>query len=394
VRIKTVPEDFRVEERIDLPRDPEGVYTLYRVEKRGVTTPSVERQLARALHRRPAAIHFPGLKDKRAVAVQYVTVKGGGPEQVEGRGFTARRVGRSAERLQPSHLTGNRFTVTVRDVDPTDAAAFGPTLARLSQEGVPNYFDQQRFGSQTRDGDLPGKRIFRRDAEGALHAHLAERLAGDPRRLRAFKQTAADHWEAWDLIFDAAPSPSNFRSVLTYLRDHPTAGVPERDRYFRRALNLVTTRVLRIYIQAYQSLLWNRIVARYLVRQLGEPPASVSIAQEALPFYLDLAGRVTIDAVPLPYHRARYRDPDLAAVVKEVLRQEGFELNDLKPRILQRAYLPRGSRPLLLFPADVSVADPVPDERFTGSHSVTLTFTLPPGAYATLVIKAVAALAL
>ncbi len=394
MRIKAVPEDFRVEERIDLPRDPAGVYALYRVEKRGVTTPTVERRLARELHRRPATIHFPGLKDKRAVAIQYVTVKGGGPERVEGRGFTAQRVGHSAERLQPAHLVGNQFTVTVRDLDPADAAALGPTLSRLSEEGVPNYFDQQRFGSQTRDGDLPGKRIFQRDAEGALHAHLAERLAGDPRRLQTFKRTAADHWEDWDLIFDAAPSPSNFRSVLTYLRDHPTAGVPERDRYFRRALNLVTTRVLRIYIQAYQSLLWNRIVARYLVRQLGDPPASVPIAQEALPFYLDLAGRVAIDAVPMPYHRARYRDPDLSAVVREVLREEGFVLNDLKPRILERAYLPRGSRPLLLLPADVSATDPEPDERFPGSHRVALTFTLPPGAYATLVIKAVAALAM
>jgi tRNA pseudouridine13 synthase len=393
VRIKTVPEDFRVEERIDLPLDPGGVYTLYRIEKRGVTTPAVERRLARALHRRPAAVHFPGLKDKRAVAVQYVTVKGGGPEQVSGRGFTAQRMGRSAERLRPADLVGNRFTVTVRDLDPIDAAALGPALVRLSQQGVPNYFDQQRFGSQTRDGDLPGKRIFQRDAEGALHAHLAERLAGDRRRLWPFKRVAAEHWEAWDVIFDAAPSPSNFRSVLTYLRDHPTAGVPERDRYFRRALDLVTTRVLRLYIQAYQSLLWNRIVARYLARQVGDPPASVPIAQEALPFYTDLASRVSIEAVPLPYHRARYRDPDLAAVVKEVLREEGFELNDLKPRILERAYLPRGSRPLLLFPADVSAGAAVPDERFAGRHRVTLTFTLPPGAYATLVIKAVAALA-
>lgn len=393
MRIKAVPEDFRVEERIDLPLDPEGVYALYRVEKREVTTPTVERRLAQALHRRPATIQFPGLKDKRAVAVQYVTVKGGGPERVEGRGFAAQRIGHSAERLQPAHLIANRFTVTVRDLDLADAAALGPMLTRLSQEGVPNYFDQQRFGSQTRTGDLPGKRVFQRDAEGALHAHLAEPLAGDPRRLRVFKQTAADHWEDWDTIFDAAPSPSNFRSVLTYLRDHPTAGVPERDRYFRRALNLVTTRVLRIYIQAYQSLLWDRIVAQYLVDQLGEPPASVTIAREPFPFYTDLADRIPIEGVPLPYHRARYRDPDLAAVVKAVLREEGLALNDLKPRILERAYLPRGSRPLLLFPADVSATHPVSDERFSGSQRVTLTFTLPPGAYATLVIKAVAALA-
>lgn len=383
MRIKTVPEDFYVQERVRLPLDPEGPFTLYRVQKRGVTTMEVEARVARLLRRPRSAIRTPALKDKEAVAIQYLTVRGGGPDRLEGPGFVAERVGRASRPLEPSDLEGNRFTVVVRDLGRDEAEEMGRQLERLAREGLPNYFDQQRFGSQMEAGDWPGKRILLRDAEGALRAHLAEPMAGDPPRVRAFKQVAAERWGDWETLLSAAPRPSNYRSVLTYLRDHPDD--------YRRALNLINPRLLRLYLAAYQSLLWNRIAARYLLTRIGEPSGWIEIAGERLPFFADAASRIPLDAtVPLPFHRAVYDEPALASAVEEVLAEEGLALSDLKPRILRRAYLPRGNRRLLLFPGDVSVAPPVPDDRFAGRHALTLAFTLPPGSYATLVLKAAA----
>lgn len=380
MRIKVTAEDFRVEEQVDLPLDPHGGYTLYCVEKRGVTTPEVETMLARRLRRPPSAVRFPALKDRSAVAVQYVAVQGRGPAWAEGPGFVARRMGRASRPLHPTDLRGNRFTVVVRDLAADEAAGLGARLAMLAREGLPNYFDQQRFGSRTSTGDLPGRRILLRDAAGALHAHLAEPLEGDPPEVLAFKRTAAEHWGEWEVLFNAAPRPSNFRSVLTYLRDHPDD--------FRRALDLVTPRLLSLYVEAYQSLLWNRIVARYLLHRLGEPSATVEVAGERLPLFPSLAERLGEGVtIPLPSHRAVY-EGDLADVVTEVLEEEGVALADLKPRLLRRAYLPKGSRPLLLQPQQAGATSPEPDERFPGRQRITVTFTLPPGSYATLVLRA------
>lgn len=381
MRIKVTAEDFRVEEQMDLPLDPHGGYTVYHVEKQGVTTPEVETLLARRLRRAPSAVRFPALKDRNAVAVQYVAVQGRGPAWVEGPGFFARRMGRAARPLHPADLRGNRFTIVVRDLTAEEASGLGGLLATLARDGLPNYFDQQRFGSRTATGDLPGRRILLRDAAGALHAHLAEPLEGDPPDVLAFKRTAAEHWGEWEVLFEAAPRPSNFRSVLTYLRDHPDD--------FRRALDLVTPRLLSLYVEAYQSLLWNRIVARYLLRQLGEPSATVEVAGERLPLFPAMAERLdAAAAIPLPSHRAVY-EGDLADVAAEVLGEEGITLADLKPRLLRRAYLPKGNRPLLLLPEEVTAMAPAPDERFPGRQRVTVTFTLPPGSYATLVVRAI-----
>lgn len=383
MRLKVVPEDFLVEEQIRFPPGG-GPYTLYRIRKREVTTLEVQARLARMLRLPLSAVAFPALKDRDAVAVQYATVRGPGPDHLSGPGFTAERMGRIPRPLTPSDLVGNRFVVTVRDLSLSEADRLGGRLTVAAEEGIPNYFDAQRFGSRTESGDFPGRRILRRDAEGALRAVLADPLVGDPADVRAFKREAATRWGHWQTLLEMAPRPSNLRSVLTFLCDHPTD--------FRRALNLVTPRVLSLYLVAYQSFLWNCIAAGYLQAQLGAPFGFVEVSGETLPLFPTLFSRLPADwAIPLPHHRAVYGDPVLAKVVEDVLQAEELALSDLKPRILRRAYLPRGERSLILRPADASASPPAPDERFPGRQKVTLTFTLPPGSYATLVVRSLLA---
>lgn len=382
MRTRVVAEDFYVEEQIALPPSQDGPFTLYRIHKRGTTTLDVQARMAQALRRPPSTLTFPALKDKQAVAVQYATLRGDGPARLAGQGFVAERIGRAERPLTPSDLLGNRFALVLRDLSEAEARAVAVQIAAISQEGLPNYFGQQRFGSQTAAGDFPGRRILLRDAEGALRAHMTEPMAGDPPEVRAFKKVAASHWGDWRLLLDAAPRPSNYRSVLTYLCDHPQD--------WRHALNLVTPRLLSLYLDAYQSLLWNRIAACYLERLVGKPAAIIRIAREPLPLFHHLVDHIPADAaLPLPTHRAIYQNPLAAEAVAHVLRSAGLETGDLKARLLRRAYLSRGQRRLLLLPQEISVSPPSPDERFAGRYKATLTFTLPPGAYATLILQAI-----
>jgi tRNA pseudouridine13 synthase len=341
----------------------------------------VQARMADLLERPRSAIHFPALKDKRSVAVQHAAVRGPGPALLEGKGFNARRLGWAERPLRPSDIRGNRFTLVVRDLSSAEAELVRPRLEQLAETGLPNYYDQQRFGSWTEGGDPVGRRILLRDAEGALRAHLAEPMVGDPPDVLALKRVGAEHWGQWDRLFDAAPKPSNFRSVLTYLRDHPTD--------FRKALNLVSLRVQSIYVGAYQSLLWNLIVARYLRDRLGEVDGEIEVASVQLPLFQRLVTAVDLESVPLPHHRATYGDPALAAAAEAVLDEQQITMNDLKPRILRDVYLPKGERALCLVPEDVSVAQPEPDETHAGRSKLTLSFELPRGSYATLVVKAV-----
>jgi tRNA pseudouridine13 synthase len=391
MRARFVPEDFVVEEDIRVPRGGEPSYTLYRVRKIARSTLDVQASLARALSLPRAAVHFPALKDRWAITWQYGTVHGDGPKELRGRGWSARRVGRVRRPLRPTDLRGNRFTTVLRDLGPEDVLGVTARLEAGARFGVPNYFGRQRFGSHSPGQEWVGKRILRRDAEGSLQAHLSQPMVGDPESVAAFKVEARAHWGAWDDLLKVAPRPSNYRSVLVYLRDHPEG--------YRRALNLVTPRVLALYLAAYQSLLWNRLLGRFLRRELevaGRPCDEIAVAGEHLPLYDELPPNLLESwrgfSLPLFHHRAVYPEPEWSTLVEEMLVQEGLDLNDLKARLLRRAYLSKGERPILLFPAEARVLEVEEDERFAGRQRLTACFFLPRGSYASLFLRTLGAI--
>ena len=94
--------------------------------------------------------------------------------------------------------------------------------------------------------------------------------------------------------------------------------------------------------------------------------------------------------IPLPSHRATYVDPELAAAAEVVLAEEGLALQDFKARILKKAFAAKSSRALIVHPERAAVSDPENDDMGHKRWKVTLRFQLPPGSYATLVVKAIA----
>lgn len=387
MRIKAVPGDFVVEERAALHLQTAGPWAVYRVRKVGLTTLSGRTRLAAALGVAESAVSLPALKDKDAVSIQYATLPPGLPERVELEGLTAERLGYRAQSLSSADLRGNAFTIVLRDLDAAEAGRLAVRLAQMARDGLPNYFHTQRFGSRTAAGEFIGKAILRRDAEAACKLYLTAPFAGDRRPVRAFKRQAAALWPDWAAMFAVAPRPSNYRSVLTFLVGHAQD--------YRKALNLIPQRTLSLYLAAYQSDLWNRIAGAYLQEVCAAarvPLGSLEIAGRRLPVYEALPpalraelGRVQ---VPLPEARAVYRSEALARLAAAVLAEEGLTQEALKARILQKAYLTRGSRALLLAPEDVRVEAPAPDERYRGRLALRVAFVLPPGSYATLVVEA------
>jgi len=384
--VKSTPEDFVVEEVLRLPLGAAGPFAVYQATKRGLTTPELQQRLAEQLGVSPRSLAFPALKDKAAVTTQHFCFRGSGPQELVGEGYSARLAGRSIRPLNPGDLLGNRFCITLRGLTPDQALALAQQLAELAQEGLPNYFDQQRFGSYPPGGVFIGKAILQGDAETALWAYLAQRAPGDSPAVRHFKAFARDHWRDWPAMFEQAPR-SNHRSLLTFLKDHPED--------FRRAINLITPRLLPLFLAAYQSFLWNRAVSRYLQVRLRDSPAqcaNVPIAGEALLVYRSLPHALAQElaglTLPLPHHQMALSGSPLDAALAQALEEEGLTASQLKPRLLQRAYLPKGRRAVVLVPQDAAT------ERADDPEAGTLLrvkFFLPPGSYATLVIKALAA---
>jgi len=146
-------EDFRVDELPAYTPSGEGEHLYVRVEKRGLTTPDLVRLLAREARVSEREIGYAGLKDRRGVTSQWLSLPrtATAPETwnlpADVRVLEASRHG---NKLRTGHLRGNRFRIGVTRVPEGGFERARSIVALLERAGFPNYFGGQRFG---RDGE-------------------------------------------------------------------------------------------------------------------------------------------------------------------------------------------------------------------------------------------------
>jgi tRNA pseudouridine13 synthase len=149
--LKTQPEDFVVEEIAAYEPAGEGEHLFLWIEKRDVAGEEFLRHVARRLATSPRDVGMAGIKDRRAITRQWISVPARCEPLVEKLTTDQIRVLRTARhgnKLRTGHLRGNRFTVRVRDVT-SDAVDRAQSIAEvLGRLGIPNYFGQQRFGRE------------------------------------------------------------------------------------------------------------------------------------------------------------------------------------------------------------------------------------------------------
>ncbi|MHB8912736.1 MAG: tRNA pseudouridine(13) synthase TruD [Lysobacter sp.] len=158
-RIRTTPEDFFVEEVPGFEPSGSGEHLLLTVEKRGMNTAFAARRIAQWAGVGEVAIGYAGMKDRHAVTRQRFSVhlpKRVAPDldalQNDAAAHDSLKVidhQWHARKLPRGALAGNRFVLVLREVRGEREAIEG-RLQAIAASGVPNYFGEQRFG---REGD-------------------------------------------------------------------------------------------------------------------------------------------------------------------------------------------------------------------------------------------------
>lgn len=172
--LRARPEDFEVEELPAYAPSGAGEHLFLWIEKVELDTPAAARLLARALGLDAGAVSWAGLKDRRAVTRQWLSVPASAEPALERAelppGLRVLHHARHGNKLRVGHLRANRFRIRISAPERPEAA--GPVLALLSARGLPNAYGPQRFGRG--DGPLRGRALV-----------LGERL---PRRPSPFER--------------------------------------------------------------------------------------------------------------------------------------------------------------------------------------------------------------
>jgi tRNA pseudouridine13 synthase len=150
--LRAQPDDFVVEEDLGFAPAGTGQHVLLKVRKRDANTQWVARELAKICGCRPMDVGFAGLKDRRAVAIQWLTVpKSPQPldawTTVRTPEFEVLEAHAHTRKLPRGALAGNGFVIRVRNVAASDQE-LADRVELIALRGVPNYFGPQRFGRE------------------------------------------------------------------------------------------------------------------------------------------------------------------------------------------------------------------------------------------------------
>ncbi len=150
-KIKTLAADFIVEEILPFQPEGQGEHVFLQIQKTGENTEYIARLLARVAEVRQRDIGFAGLKDRHAVTTQWFSVWLPGKADpdwsaAETENIKILQALRHPRKLKRGVLSGNNFTITIRDFA-GDKEQTVATLAAIKSQGFPNYFGEQRFGN-------------------------------------------------------------------------------------------------------------------------------------------------------------------------------------------------------------------------------------------------------
>lgn len=314
--IRSAVEDFAVEEAlVDGSRasiekaaetsalhasvDRQG-FLLCVLVKRDWDTFIAIKNIARQLGISAERISIAGIKDAKAVTAQYITIKQGTVEdvgRVKVKDVEIRPLGYFRDALSPYYLLGNNFCITIKAIKLTTSTITKRIAAAIQQleavGGIPNFFGHQRFGTARPITHRVGKAIVKGDFEEAVMLFLAAPSAYEhpsSRQARRELQRTSDFKRALQNF----PKQLRYeRLMLGYLVEHPCD--------FVGAFERLPVKLQVLFVQAYQSFLFNRFLSERLKSGFALNRAEVgdyvvSLERSGLPM---VRAAKTVDAAAL-----------------------------------------------------------------------------------------------
>lgn len=285
--IKEIPEDFRVDEIIDLEKlsseksSEDKEYLYYYLTKRDYTQVKAVDTIARIFNTTHKFVHVAGTKDRVGVTRQLICIaksKRMQPEKhleffnAKFKDMSLEYVGVFPFRLNLGDNQGNAFEITVRRLTSDEISVASGRVQDISRNGVLNFYDSQRFG-YAGNSHLVGRAILKGDVEGALYEVITSLPSHANDEHRNFVDIVKENWG--HLV---AGKPEVIKQVTT---DAPKFLRQELSliKFFHNARNdvsgafrLIPKKLRTLYIGAYQAYLFN-----CLLKEVEDLPLEVEL---------------------------------------------------------------------------------------------------------------------
>jgi len=334
-KIKQIPDDFIVKEITNIELKDSGNYTYFILKKKNYTTERAVSTAAKYLKTNRKNIGYAGSKDKNAVTEQMISVKGFNKiKNIELKDIELIYKGKGDERISLGDLKGNEFIITVRNLNKKEI--------KLTSIQIPNYFDEQRFSKNNAE---IGRLILKKDFKGAV-----------------------------SLILNHDNSGSIEKEVLDHISKFPND--------FIGAIKKVPKKIRMMYVHAFQSLIFNKTISELMILKTKE----YKKVDYSNGFFVFPKKEIKNAKIPIIGFGTEFKDNKLRDISLKILEEEGIKLRDFIIRGMLELASEGDERDMFVNAEDIKTKVEK-DEINKNKKKFIISFKLPKGSYATIVIK-------
>ncbi len=397
-------DDFIVRENTNRQEGDSGKYIVIEMTKKNWDMHHLIRDISRKLGISQKRIGFAGTKDKRAKTTQKISIFDVSEKDIDNlyiKDVEMKVIGRSNRSLGLGDLYGNEFIITIRDIDcgkeKLQIIMAATTDKIIGFGGVPNFFGIQRFGTIRPVIHVVGEQLLKGNFQEAAMTYIARSFPDESDEVREIR----DHvFKTLDFAYGIKEYPLRLRyerAMMHYLVNNPGD--------FAGSFSVLSENISKMFIHAYQSYIFNRIICKRIECGLtldrantgdiicfrnkeGLPDAKK--VQKATEENVDgmnnllKKGRAFVTA-PLIGYKTDFASGKPGEIEENVFRQTGIQKEAFQINLIPELASKGLRREILLHcRPDFETSE---DELNPGKRKVVLSFSLPKGSYATTVLR-------
>jgi tRNA pseudouridine13 synthase len=279
-------------------------------------------------------------------------------ERLEGldiEGIDIEIIGQGKNPLSLGSLRGNKFEIAVRDLDEDELVKLNEGVKGAEERGVPNYFGKQRFGRG--NTHLIGRSILRGELDEAVKGILCFLTDGEFEDKREWRTKCEKEWGDWANLANDMPRAMGLEwGVVDWLSRY--------DNDYAGAMRTLPKHLRKLYVQAYQSYLWNAGLKKLLE-----------------------SGEEIPEALPVPGLMHKGDGGVFWTEILELMKKDELELEDFKVKRMPKLAVDGIPRESFVKPDNLKVHKAEDDELNPGKKKVKFEFELGKGRYATTVVE-------
>lgn len=390
-RIKQICEDFLVEEigkeyntkitylpdkRVEVDWNQvyenrkEEKYLLVDLEKYNLSTTSAINDVSRYLRISKRKIGFAGLKDKRAITSQKISICDPPKERIEKFYYKNVKIYNpvwSNKEITIGDLEKNKFTLTVRNIQDHTKEDLKKLFLKFKEEiensGLINYFGEQRFGGVRSITHKVGKLLLKRKYKEAVLLYLTETSPLEKEEIKIARTELKEN-------LDFGKSAANFpvrdgyeRQMLNHLAKYPTD--------FLGAIKVLPVSIQYLFIHAYQAYLFNELINERIKRGFTLKKIEDDTLNNGEIIY------------PLFGYESSFSNGVLGEIERDLFEKEEVNISEFYNKDHSVLSSKGEFRKIQISAYDLSLINIEEDDLNLGSLKLTFSFLLDKGNYAT-----------